>query len=100
MKTYGTPAPADPFARSRICFESLAEDLAGDRAGEITHDQLEELVEARGRELERQLLQDHLDLRAIREQEALPAGRDQRRAEGRGRIERGHEGGWPPCSAR
>jgi len=93
MKTYGTPAPADRFARSRICFESLAEDLAGDRAGEMTHDQLEELVEARGRELERQLLQDHLDLRALREEQALPAGRDQRRAEGRGRIERGHERG-------
>ena len=93
MKTYGTPAPADPFARSRICFESLVEDLAGDRAGEMPHDQLEELVEARGRELERQLLQDHLDLRALREEQALPAGRDQRRVEGRGRIERGHERG-------
>ena len=93
MKTYGTPAPADPFARSRICFESLAEDLAGDRAGEMTHDQLEELAGARGRELERQLLQDHLDLRALREEQALPAGRDQRRVEGRGRIERGQERG-------
>ena len=41
--------------------------------------------------MQRQLLQDHLDLRAIREQEALSAGRDQRRAEGRGRIERDHE---------
>ena len=47
----------------------------------------------RGREVQRQLLQDHPGLRAIREQEALPAGRDQRRAEGRGRIERGHERG-------
>lgn len=91
MKTYGTTAPADPFACSRICFESLAEDLAGDRAGEMTHDQLEELIGVRGRELERQLLQDHLDLRALREEQALPAGRDQRRAEGRGRVERGHE---------
>jgi Uncharacterised protein family (UPF0236) len=93
METYDTPAPADPFARSRICFESLAEELAGGRAGEMTHDQLEELVEARGRELERQLLQDHLDLRALREEQTLPAGRDQRRVEGRGRVERGHERG-------
>ena len=91
MKTYGTPATADPFARSRICFESLAGDLAGGRAGEMTHDQLEELVQARGRELERQLLQDHLDLRALREEQALPAKGEARRAEGRGRIERGHE---------
>ena len=59
----------------------------------MTHDQLEELIEARGREVQRQLLQDHLDLRAVREQEALPAGRDQRRVEGRGRVERGHERG-------
>jgi hypothetical protein len=91
MATYDTAAPTDPFARSRICFESLVEDLASGRTGEMTHDQLEELAGARGRELERQLLQDHLDLRAIREQEALPAGRDQRRVEGRGRVERGHE---------
>ena len=51
------------------------------------------LVEARGRELNRQLLQDHLDLQALREEQALPVGRDRRRVEGRGRIERGHERG-------
>lgn len=50
-------------------------------------------MEARGRELKRQLLQDHLDLRALWEEQALPAGRDRRRVEGRGRIERGHERG-------
>jgi hypothetical protein len=93
MKTYGTPAPADPFARSRACFESLAEDLAGGRAGEMTHNQLEELVETRGRELERQLLQDHLDLRALREEQAQPAKGQARAVEGRGRVERGHERG-------
>jgi hypothetical protein len=93
MTTYDMPAPADPFARSRTCFESLAEDLAGSRAREMTHDQLEELAGARGRELERQLLQEHLDLRAVREEQALPAGRDQRRVAGRSRVERGHERG-------
>jgi hypothetical protein len=93
METYGTPAPADPFARSRTCFESLAGDLAGGRAGELTHDQLEELIGVRGRELERQLLQDHLDLRALREEQALPAEGQARRVEGRGRVERGHERG-------
>lgn len=91
METYGTPAPADPFARSRTGFESLVDDLASGRAGEMTHEQLEELVRARGRELERQLLQDHLDLRALREEQALPAKGEARRVEGRGRIERGHE---------
>ena len=91
MATYDTPAPADPFARSRICFEALVEDLASGRTQEMTHDQLEDLLGARGREVQRQLLQDHLDLRAIREQQALPADRGQRRVEGRGRVERGHE---------
>jgi hypothetical protein len=100
MKTCDMPAPADPFARSRTGFESLVEDLAGGRAGGMTHDQLEELIGVRGRELKRQLLQDHLGLRALREEQALPAGRDRRRVEGRGRVERGTNGGWPPCSAR
>jgi hypothetical protein len=57
----------------------------------MTCDQLEELVEARGREVQRQLLQDHVDLRALREEQALPAKGEARRVEGRGRIERGHE---------
>jgi hypothetical protein len=91
MKTYGTPAAADPFTRSRIGFGALVEDLASGRARAMTHDQLEELIETRGRELERQLLQDHFDLRALREEQALSAGRDQRRVDGRGRVERGHE---------
>lgn len=91
MEPYATPAAPDPFTQSRICFEHLVEDLSGGRAREMTHDQMEELIEARGREVQRQLLQDHLDLRAIREQEALPVGRDRHRAQGRGRVERGHE---------
>lgn len=90
MKTYDTPAAADPFARSRTGFEALVEDLASGRAGEMTHDQLEELIEARGREVQRQLLQDHFDLRAIREEQALPAAGEARQVAGRGRVERGH----------
>ena len=93
MATYDTTAPADPFARSRLRFESLAGDLSGGRAGQMTHDQLEELVEDQGRELKRQLLQDHLDLRAAREEQALPAEGEARRVAGRGRVERGHERG-------
>src|SRR5438876_12153043 len=101
MATYDTTAPADPFARSRLRFESLVGDLSGGRAGQMTHDQLEELVEDQGRELKRQLLQDHLDLRAAAGEQALPAEGEARRAEGRARIERGHErGGWPRCPAR
>jgi hypothetical protein len=59
----------------------------------MTHDQLEELIGARGREVQRQLLQDHLDLRAIREEQALPAEGEARQADGRGRVEHGHERG-------
>ena len=91
METYDILAAADPFARSRICFEHLAEDLSGGRAGQMTHDQLEELIEVRGREVQWQLLQDHLDMRAIREEQALPAGGEARQVAGRGRVERGHE---------
>ena len=91
MKTYGTPAPADRFARSRICFESLAEDLASGRTGEMTHDQLEELIEARGRECSGSCCKTTSTCARSAGGEALPAGRDQRRAEGRGRIERDHE---------
>jgi hypothetical protein len=38
MEPYDTPAPADCFARSRLRFESLVEDLASGRAQEMTHD--------------------------------------------------------------
>src|SRR5260370_5708906 len=93
MAAYDTPAPADPFARSRLRFESLVGDLSGGRAGQMTHDQLEELVEDQGRELKRQLLQDHLDLRAAREEQALPAEGEARRVAGRGRVGAGHRPG-------
>src|SRR5260221_11634534 len=89
MATYDTTAPADPFARSRLRFESLVGDLSGGRAGQMTHDQLEELVEDQGRELQRQLLQDHLDLRAAAEEQARPAEGEARRGAGRGRGVRG-----------
>src|SRR5260221_1364395 len=42
MAIYDTTAPADPFARSRLRFESLVGDLSGGRAGQMTHDLLEE----------------------------------------------------------
>src|SRR5260221_3705022 len=86
MATYDTTAPAAPFARSRLRFESLVGDLSGGGAGQMTHDQLEELVEDQGRELQRQLLQDHLDLRAAAEEQALPAAGEARRAAGAGRA--------------
>ncbi|TGA85258.1 hypothetical protein [Streptomyces sp. MZ04] len=46
-------------------------DLASPEAGELAHHELEELLETRGRDLLRQVFQDHLDLRERREREAV-----------------------------
>jgi hypothetical protein len=56
---------------SKNVFDAVVAELSGQRAAMLTHAQLEELVAARGRELLRQLLQDHLDLRAAREEQAV-----------------------------
>ncbi|MCX5315862.1 ISKra4 family transposase [Streptomyces sp. NBC_00154] len=74
MKPYDTHATADPFARSVSAFETLMCTLSGTDASAWTHAELEEHLDAAGRELLRQLLQDHLDLRAMREEEQVRAG--------------------------
>ena len=56
----------ETFAASRGCFEQVVGWLDTDAAG-LTHAELEEQLAARGRELLRQLFQDHLDLRTHRE---------------------------------
>ena len=61
------PAADDPFCASRTRFESLVGWLGGDQARILEHAELETALEAGGRELLRQLVQDHLDLRAHRE---------------------------------
>lgn len=63
-------APGDSFAGSRACFEELVGWLEGAEAAGLTHAQLEEHLDARGRELLRQMYQGQLDLRALREQRA------------------------------
>ena len=63
------------FARSGAAFEALTVTLASAQAGGWTHDQLEDRLETDGRELLRLLFQDHLDLRALREQHAVASGR-------------------------
>jgi hypothetical protein len=55
------------FAASRDCFERILRRLAAPEAGELTHGDLESLLDSEGRKLLRQLVQDHLDLRALRE---------------------------------
>jgi hypothetical protein len=58
------------FAASRDLFERVAADLAAPDAAALTHSALENLLAARMREVTRQLFQDHLDLRAVREERA------------------------------
>jgi hypothetical protein len=70
-------------------FEALVGDLTGSEAvTRACHAELEELLTTRGRELMRQLFQDHLDLRARREQR-LPEVTDAEQVV-RGSVESGH----------
>ena len=50
-----------------MLYGCLVEFLSGNGAASLTHDQLEVRLDTDGRSLLRQLLQDHLDLRASRE---------------------------------
>jgi hypothetical protein len=68
MAGYAPGPGEEEFGPSRTCFTELEEWLSGRDAAVLTHADLEEQLEARGRELLRRLHQDHLDLRAAREQ--------------------------------
>ncbi|WP_042435651.1 ISKra4 family transposase [Streptacidiphilus anmyonensis] len=74
MTRYNTHATTDPFARSLSAFETLTTTLSGSDASTWTHADLEEYLDAAGRDLLRLLLQDHLDLRAQREEKQVRAG--------------------------
>jgi hypothetical protein len=74
-------------------FTALVTDLQDPAAGRLTACEVEELLAGRGREVLRQMVQDHLDLRAVREQEAArERGRAVMGAGGitRSRVETGH----------
>jgi hypothetical protein len=77
------------FAASREQFESLIGFLDGTDAAGLSHAELEERVDRDGRELLRGLLDDHLALRALREQrlEEVVGAEGVRRA----RVEAGHQ---------
>jgi len=65
----GGAAPrGEGFARSRELFEGVVGWLCGEQAGGLTHGELEERLQVDAREVFRQLYEDHLDLRAEREQ--------------------------------
>jgi hypothetical protein len=61
-------APGEEFACSGEVFGQIEEWLGSAEAAGLEHAELEEQLAARGRELQRRMLQDHLDLRAAREQ--------------------------------
>jgi hypothetical protein len=93
VEAYCAVPPDDPFATSKAGLAALAAELAGPAAAGLTAAGLEDLLDERGREVIRQLLQDHYDLRAAREeqqarQQRAPAtGPDQVT---RTRLETGH----------
>jgi hypothetical protein len=77
------------FAESRQRFEETVSWLADPQAALLPHAELERRVQVAGRELLRQLLQDHFDLRAAREERlAAVTGED---AVVRTHAEPGHE---------
>jgi hypothetical protein len=82
------PPPAAAFTASRGDFEALAGFLGSEECLAMEHAALESALEVRGRELLRRMLQDHLDLRALRE-ERLGDVRDDEHVQ-RTRVEAGH----------
>jgi hypothetical protein len=69
MAAYATVPPDDPFAISKAMFAALAGGLAGPAAAGLTACELEELIDEESRKVIVQLLQDHYDLRAFREEQ-------------------------------
>ena len=93
MEPYAQIGDAGPFAASADLFTTLVDELAGPGAAGLTACELEDLLAERGREVQRQLLQDHLDLRAAREEQAARQGHPATAgADGitRPRVETGH----------
>ena len=87
----GTPETvglSEIFSASDARYRSLVGFLQDPEAGGLTHDQLEDRLDIDGQALLRQLLQDHLDLRASRERRAYGV-RDER-GECHGAVEAGH----------
>ncbi|GAA1647270.1 hypothetical protein GCM10009733_050420 [Nonomuraea maheshkhaliensis] len=84
---YDTGLAADVFAEAKNTFNWLIGQLTDAASGMLTHDRLEETIVEQGRELQRQLLRAHLDLRALRErQQAHHARQDAARRTDRSRA--------------
>jgi hypothetical protein len=83
-------APPDSFAGARERFETILNWLDGDPSTLLDHGELERQLDIEGRRLLRQLLQDHLDLRGIREIRVKVRDADGNR---RSRVETAHARG-------
>ena len=91
MQAYASETAEAAFAASSTRFDGLVAWLTGDQAAGMTHGELEERLHTEGLALLRQLLQDSLDLRAVREQRLVEViDADGHR---RGVAEDGHERG-------
>ena len=93
MAAYCAVPPDDPFAISKAMFTVLAAELAGPAAAGLTAFELEGFLDERGREVVRQLLQDHYDLREVREEQQAREQRAPARGPNgvaRTRLEAGH----------
>lgn len=78
----------DAFSASRSRFEQVCCFMGGEEASNLTHGELEARLSVDVRDLVRQLYQDHLDLRSLREErldEVIDAGGTRR-----GSVEAGH----------
>ena len=82
-----TSPDASAFGKSRACFEEIVGWLEGADAASLTHGELEDDLDRRGRHLLLGLLQDHLDLRARQEQRTDVVDPDGVR---HGSVEAGH----------
>ncbi len=88
VRTPGDAAAPAGFVSSREQFESLVGFLDETDAAGLSPSELEERLDRDGRELLRRLLDDHLALRAVREQRLERVVGDEGAA--RGRVETGH----------
>ena len=68
--------PVEPFAPARATFGALEAFLGSPEAGSMTHSEVERTLEQRGRELLRELLQAHLDVRGPGEAAGPVVGAD------------------------
>lgn len=83
-----TQADNDAFAATRECFTEALGWLEGPDAAALSHAELEDQLDARGRELLRRMFADHLSLRAVTEQRL--AGVRDAQARTYGAVEAGH----------